>query len=163
MRHLSGPDLGVFPCERPSGSVTLTVPGVPVTQPRQRMAKVAGFMRNYTPTTDPVNAFKGAIRIAWDNATDQPPLAGPVRLTVEFVLPRTQTRPAKVPKTLWNTGRVVMPCKPDLDNMLKAVKDALNKLAWHDDGQVWQVMATKQYAGEDEQPHATITVQPEAD
>ena len=104
-----------------------------------------------------------AIRIAWGNATDQPPLAGPVRLTVEFVLPRTKSRPDKVPKTLWGTGRVVMPCKPDLDNMLKAVKDALNRLAWNDDGQVWQVRATKEYAGTDEQPHATITVEPEED
>lgn len=146
-----------------SDAVTITVPGVPVAQPRQRMARIGGFLRNYTPASDPVNAFKAAVRIAWSEATDQPPLAGPVRLSVAFVLPRTQSRPAKVPKALWSPCRVVNPCKPDLDNLIKSVKDALNRLAWNDDGQVWYVAASKQYAGQEEQPHATITVEPETE
>jgi len=142
-------------------SKTITVPGVPVAQPRQRFANIGGFVKNYTSARDPVNAFKAAVRIAWSNATNQAPLVGPVRLSIAFVLPRTQARPEKVPKDLWGEGRVVMPCRPDLDNLIKSVKDALNGLAWHDDGQVWRVTATKHYAAANEQPKAIITVEPE--
>ena len=144
-----------------SDVVTITVPGVPVAQPRQRVTKT-GF--NYTPTRHPANAWKAAVAIEWRNTTQQPPMEGPVRLSVEFVLPRTQSRPGKVPVAFWSkTQRVVHPSKPDLDNLLKAVKDALTKLAWKDDSQVWQVYATKQYAGLEDQPHATITVEPETE
>jgi Holliday junction resolvase RusA-like endonuclease len=48
--------------------------------------------------------------------------------------------------------------KPDLDNLLKALKDALTGLAWRDDSQVCQCYCEKRYANHDEQPHATITV-----
>ena len=37
--------------------ISLTVPGLPVAQPRQRHALIAGFVRNYTPKAAPVNAF----------------------------------------------------------------------------------------------------------
>ena len=36
--------------------------------------------------------------------------------------------------------------KPDIDNMQKAVLDALNGLAWDDDSQIVKVTAEKEYA-----------------
>ena len=36
--------------------------------------------------------------------------------------------------------------KPDIDNIIKAVLDALNGIAYKDDTQVVQVMAQKKYA-----------------
>jgi Holliday junction resolvase RusA-like endonuclease len=35
--------------------------------------------------------------------------------------------------------------KPDLDNLVKFVKDCLNGIAWHDDSQVVSLMAKKLY------------------
>jgi Holliday junction resolvase RusA-like endonuclease len=35
--------------------------------------------------------------------------------------------------------------KPDLDNLVKFVKDCLNGIAWHDDSQVVSIMAKKLY------------------
>jgi len=37
--------------------------------------------------------------------------------------------------------------KPDLDNMVKFVKDCLNGEVWHDDSQVVNLSARKQYCG----------------
>jgi Holliday junction resolvase RusA-like endonuclease len=36
--------------------------------------------------------------------------------------------------------------RPDLDNMLKTLLDALNGVIWHDDSQVFSVTATKEWA-----------------
>jgi Holliday junction resolvase RusA-like endonuclease len=42
----------------------------------------------------------------------------------------------------WHTG------KPDADNILKAVCDALNGIVWHDDSQVAFARVLKQYGEE---------------
>lgn len=39
--------------------------------------------------------------------------------------------------------------RPDLDNLQKGVKDALNGIAYKDDSQVWSIQAKKQYSDKD--------------
>ena len=135
---------------------SISVPAVPVAQPRQRSAMVAGFMRNYTPARHPVNSYKAAVAIAWRQQTDAAPLSGPVSLAVDFVLPRPKSRTRKSNRD----KRIHHHAKPDLDNLLKSTKDALTGLAWGDDAQVCQVRAYKTWASTTEQPHVTITVLP---
>jgi len=43
---------------------------------------------------------------------------------------------------VWHQGR------PDLDNMIKAVKDALTGIVYRDDGQICLEIASKKYADE---------------
>ena len=86
---------------------------------------------------------------------DGAPLEGPLHLSVEFVLPR----PKRLLTKRWRELLVWHDKKPDCDNLLKAVKDALNNLAWRDDSQVCQVYVEKRYAAADEMPHARIEVQ----
>ena len=47
--------------------------------------------------------------------------------------------------------------KPDLDKLVRCIKDALTGIAWKDDAQVSLVCATKVY---DEQPGARISIKP---
>lgn len=133
---------------------TITVPGVPVAQPRQRMANIGGFLKNYTPTRDPVNAWKASIRLAWHAATSEPPATGPIHLRIAFAMPRPQRLGAKK----YSGRRVPHDRRPDADNLVKATKDALTGLAWRDDSQVFELYCLKQYAAADEQPHAVIEV-----
>lgn len=42
-------------------------------------------------------------------------------------------------------GTVLPTSKPDLDNLIKAVKDGLNGIVWADDSQVVRVVAEKKY------------------
>jgi Holliday junction resolvase RusA-like endonuclease len=71
--------------------------------------------------------------------------AGPVRLDLLAVIPYGPTTfPRAVQRAaegcrLWHIGR------PDLDNIEKLVCDALNKIAWRDDGQVAIVSKAKRY------------------
>lgn len=63
--------------------------------------------------------------------------AGPVRLSVQFYLPR--------PKRI-KDGLEPHLTRPDLDKLVRSVKDALSKVAWRDDSQVTVLAAGKGYA-----------------
>lgn len=76
-------------------------------------------------------------------------VAGPVQLTVVFYLPR--------PKAI--KDRLVPHLKkPDLDKLLRSVKDGLTKVVWLDDSQVIAIHAEKRYAAPGQSPRATIRV-----
>jgi crossover junction endodeoxyribonuclease RusA len=130
-----------------------TIPGIPVAQPRQRHRIVGTYVQNYTPTKHPVNAFKAAAQLAASQVFDEP-LGGPVMLKVVFVMPR--------PKNLiWKSRpmpRLPKVTKPDCENILKALMDALTGIAWRDDVQVWTAWVTKWIAAGDEAPHTEVEI-----
>lgn len=136
--------------------ITITVPAVPVAQPRPRATSFGGHARVYQPSKHPVTAFKATVRMAFQSAYAGAPLTGPLRCDCLFVMPR--------PKSLiWKTRpmpRVPHTAKPDRDNLDKSVLDALKGLAWIDDSQVCQGNIQKWIASGDEQPHAVITITP---
>lgn len=138
--------------------ISFTVPCVPVAQPRQRhrVMKMGGnsFVKNYTPADHPVNAFKSAVQVAAKAAYDGPPLEGPLLLRAAFVLPR----PKKYCRKKDDPGRLWCSSKPDIDNLAKSLKDALNRLAWKDDSQVCMAELEKKYASMDEQPFVGVTI-----
>ncbi len=133
----------------------IIVPGVPIAQPRQRHAIIAGHVHNYTPTNSPVNAFKAALRLLSGERIHQP-MEGPVSLVVECYMPR----PKRLMRNRDPEGRVPHTSKPDADNLSKSVMDALKGLAWRDDAQVCSLTARKWYAEKDGQPRVEIEIVP---
>jgi crossover junction endodeoxyribonuclease RusA len=88
-----------------------------------------------------IDALKGTVSI---------PLAlGPVSLAVVFYMPRPKSLPKKVTE---HTK------KPDLDKLVRALKDALTGIVWTDDSQVVQLQARKVYVAEQAMPRAEIRV-----
>lgn len=140
-------------------SISFSVPGLPVAQPRQRHRIVAAhgrqFTQNYTPAKAPVNAFKAAVRDAAARVYGGPPLQGAIRLHLTFLFPR--------PKALiWKSrpmSRVPKVSKPDWDNLGKSVCDALTGLLWGDDAQVFCPWVEKWIAAGDEQPRTLVCVE----
>jgi Holliday junction resolvase RusA-like endonuclease len=67
------------------------------------------------------------------------PIAEPVSLTVSFYLPRPKSAPKRVTRPTK---------KPDLDKLLRCVKDGLTRAGvYRDDAQVIEVLAGKAFAG----------------
>ena len=108
--------------------IHLEVQGKPIAQPRQRHRIVAGkngkmFVQNYTPATGPAASWKRQIARAAREAF-QAPWDGAVSLRVGFSF-QVKSKPQH-----FRTK------KPDLDNMVKLVCDAMNGIAYHDDSQI---------------------------
>lgn len=138
--------------------IQFTVPAIPIAQPRQRHRIVAAagrqFVSNYTPTKSPVNAFKAAVQHEAAAVYHGAPLDGALQMAVAFVMPRPKSKIRKRgPNDSYpHTG------KPDIDNLLKSLKDSLSGLLWRDDAQVAKVTALKRVASGDEQPHCVVII-----
>lgn len=71
--------------------------------------------------------------------------AGPVILTVVSFLPIPASWSKKRRDAALN-GEIAPTCKPDADNLMKGVADALNGIVYRDDAQVVSGHSTKHYA-----------------
>lgn len=119
-------------------NIELTIPGLPVSQPRQRHAIIAGSVRNYTPSNHPVQSFKSLCRLVASQQV-QRPLVGPVEVEIAFYFARPANK-------IWKTKPMLLEVKtskPDLDNLAKAVMDSLNGVCWIDDAQVCKIVLSK--------------------
>jgi Holliday junction resolvase RusA-like endonuclease len=128
------------------------VPGEPVAQPRVKAVNQGGFTRVYTPAT--AKPYKDAVRMVAMGHWRIPPCNGPVSVHINFLFPRPKSKTWK---------RRAMPRlphakKPDLDNLAKAVLDALNGLVFSDDSQVVHLVLRKSYVAGDEEPHTVIVI-----
>jgi len=117
------------------------IPGEPIAQPRVKVSTRGGFARAYVDSKHPIHAYKQAIRLAYVNAGGDV-LEGPVsiRIVCRFGRPKSHSKKRRQqaePKTT----------KPDLDNIAKAILDALNEIAYDDDGQVYRLTVEKWYVG----------------
>ncbi len=112
---------------------------------RSRMAKSRSgkpFVMQY-PDKDGVSE-ENYIKLAASQHFKEPILTGAISLELVFG--------CKIPKS-WSkkkteeaqNGFIRHISKPDLDNLIKAVKDALNGIIWQDDSQVFNIIADKVY------------------
>lgn len=82
----------------------------------------------------------------------------PVSITVTFYMPRPKGHygTGKNSETLKVSAPIYHIAKPDLDKLVRCVKDALTGIVWKDDSQVATVKAMKMYS---EQPGARIMIE----
>lgn len=73
------------------------------------------------------------------------PLNGPVATEVEFYYPVPQSW-SKKDKAEALSGKRFPIVKPDIDNVIKGIFDALNKIAWEDDNRVVALITRKYYS-----------------
>lgn len=132
-------------------SLILFVPGRPAPQGSKRHVG-GGVMVESSKALAPWRTV-----VAWHaaNAYRQPPLDGPVRVRLEFVMPRPQSTPKRSPTPPATK-------KPDIDKLARAICDSLTDLVWRDDSQVVELHAAKRIAELDEQPGCYIQITQEA-
>jgi len=137
--------------------IRFIVPGEPKAQPRLRHRIVTpkrgkAFASGYTPAT--ASGFKERVYLEAKRFAAEVPHRGAVRLECYFYF----TRPKSLERK--SSPEWVIPhlTKPDTDNVIKAVKDALTGLLWNDDKQVYNEHAVKLYHVKGGAAHSEIVV-----
>ncbi len=122
---------------------TLLVLGNPIPQPRPKFATRGKFVTAYVPKTHPVHEYRRQIAEAADEAGCY--FEGAVRIDVEIVFPRPASH---FTKQGLKPSAPSWPRKWDIDNVIKAIFDALNKVAYADDSQIVEGSFTRGYSNE---------------
>lgn len=135
-------------------SISIPISPVPKARPRfTRAGKV------YTPkkTAD----YEKAIAEYWEQATKgfKYDREQALRVNLGFGLPMPKNTP-KYKRHMMQDGTIKPTKKPDVDNLAKAVMDALNGVAWADDSQVVRTTIFKEYA---ENPYIYIYIHDDAE
>lgn len=139
--------------------LTFFAQGEPKGQPRPRAFSRGGHARVYDPGT--AENWKSQIAVAAKEQNQIPtvPIDAPVRVKMVFSFPRPKSHfrsngDVKENAPHWHVAR------PDVDNLQKAVMDALTALGfWRDDSLVAEVESVKKYvAGKNYAPGAMIEI-----
>ena len=126
------------------------VPGIPVPQTRPRVYTHAGVTRAVS-VTKKIKVWRDAVVVAAKEAGAYP-ADFPLDVTMTFLLPRVARAPKSKPY------REPHACRPDLSNYIKCVEDALDGVAWVDDGQIARLDARKMRVELGERPAVLVEI-----
>ena len=149
------------------------VPGEPQGKARARTYLPKGSKKFRSVTPDKTRLYEVKIRNAflrtWNKNEVPFPKGKPVRICVTaYYRPASSTSKRKLAQMQAGLLRPVK--KPDLDNVIKSVCDALNRYAYYDDAQITSIECSKAYGIPeglsvilmDNAGHAVRSAQPEA-
>src|SRR5690625_2747474 len=122
--------------------ITIIIPGPPVAKGRPKAVRMGKQgIRMYTPASTVVyeNTCRQFAKLAM---AGKAPLEGPLAVRFKLYMP--------IPASLSKKKQVELvgqphTKKPDASNIVKAIEDALNGVAWHDDSQIALLWAHKVY------------------
>lgn len=130
--------------KRPIFSVSFFVPGQPVGKGRPRAAKRGSHIQLYTP--EKTASYENLVATAAHGSMrGAEPIKGACHVDMDIRLMVPMSWSAKRRNQALE-GLVFPTKKPDLDNILKAVFDAINGIVWEDDVQAVYVQAVKRYS-----------------
>ena len=125
-------------------TIDLVIEGEPVGKGRPRVTSKGSFAHAYTPSR--TKNYEKLIQNTYLNKyTYEDTLQGPIKaeLIAYFPIPESIS---KKKKELLLKNYEKHTKKPDIDNVIKSVFDALNNLAFVDDSNIIQVEAKKRYS-----------------
>lgn len=129
-----------------------TIVGEPVSQGRPRFSNRGGFVRAYDPAKS--RDAKQHVRYAAGEAMKalDGVLEGPIHFKAQFgiAMPTSQARKRNPRPRIWRTK------KPDLDNLVKLVKDACSKVVFLDDSQIVRMTVEKIQCAQGESPFTKV-------
>lgn len=129
-------------------SVEFTIPGPPQGKARPRVVRAKnGISLTYTP--DKTVRYEELVRSRYKKAAngfkfpDDAQVA--IQITAWYSIPSSKSRKVRFAMA---AGQINPTKKPDCDNIIKIVCDALNGFAYKDDAQVTLTQIRKRYADE---------------
>ena len=136
-------------------TIAFFVPGKPQGKGRPRIGRVGRHARMFTP--EKTVAYEGLVALAAHEAMQgRPPLDGPLAMNVAIFVevPASWSKRRRADAL---AGRIMPTTKPDADNTIKALSDAMNGVVWRDDVQAVAGSWVKVYA---ETPGVRVVVGP---
>ena len=116
----------------------IVIPVQPVSKGRPR------FANGHAYTPQKTRDYEELVQFIAKRSIKQP-LTGAIRLKVSFYLPIPKSWP-ETKKQAAMDRQIVPTTKPDVDNLLKTIMDALNGgIGYNDDKQVVEIIAEKWY------------------
>lgn len=135
--------------------ISFTVLGEPQGKGRPKFSRQGGFVKTYTP--DKTVLYENLIRTEYLRQcpslrfADKEPLTMHIR--AYYSIPKSVSRKRQAAMA---EGLIRPVKKPDADNIIKVVADALNKLAYRDDADLVQVSLIKFYS---RQPRLEVEIE----
>jgi Holliday junction resolvase RusA-like endonuclease len=131
--------------------ISITIPGKPVAKARPFVTKAGvTFTPKKTANWEAYAKLSASQAMQGRPATDRP-----VKVAIAaFYIPAASWPKWKREKA--DAGEIAHTAKPDIDNIAKACKDALNGVVWMDDSQVIRLECTKSYS-DSERVEITVT------
>lgn len=134
-------------------TIQFTVLGEPVAQGRPRATTVNGHIRMYDPQKS--NDFKKYVKLVASQYAPKKLLEGPLKMKVVVFRPSLKSFSQKKKREA-EAGILRPTTKPDVDNYVKGVKDALKLVIWKDDSQVVDLQVSKFYS---ENPRVEVMIE----
>lgn len=133
--------------------ISITIPGQPTAKGRARSTVRNGKTAHYTP--EKTVRYENLVKvIAQEAMQGRKPSDKPISIEIHayFQIPKSWSKKKKIEA---NNGRLAHTSRPDLDNVIKSIKDGLNGVAWIDDSQVFVIAAMKFYR---DQPRVIVDI-----
>jgi len=126
---------------------SLTVSGAPVPKGRPKFTANGGFAKAYTPkkTRSYESTIAQCVRSAMVEQSVGAVFEGAVKVRIKAFFPIPKSASKRVREAM-EQGVVPMLGRKDVDNVAKAILDAMNGVAYLDDGQVIDLRVTKAYS-----------------
>lgn len=130
--------------------------GEAVGKGRPRVSRRGNYVHTYTP--EKTRVFEEAIRYEFMASTcETMPVYSretPLKAVIHIgtAIPKSYS---KKKRETCLAGELAPSKKPDIDNILKAIFDALNGYAYEDDAQIVEIVADKKYT---ESPYIEVTI-----
>jgi Holliday junction resolvase RusA-like endonuclease len=122
--------------------ITFTIPGRPYAKKRPRFSRKNG--RAFDPKEN--GQYESTVAsIALPHFPQ--PITGPVKLTINVIFATAASWSKKKTAATIHTPHLQ---KPDVDNLAKAIADSLNRIAWCDDSQIYELSVCKFWGLRDE-------------
>ena len=129
------------------------IPGEPRGKGRPRFARAGNYVKTYTD--DETAAYENLVRVYYKKDGGQMfPREVALCLSVSVYM-RIPESASKKRKALMLADEIRPAKKPDADNILKAILDGLNTVAYHDDAQIVDIIVRKFYS---DKPRCVVSI-----
>ena len=120
------------------------IPGEPTGKARPRVVRNGGFTRAYTPEKTVV--YENLVRMEFERQCHGQFFEAGVALKMDLTICQQVAKSDSIRKRTEKLAGVIRPTKkPDCSNILKAIEDGLNGVAYADDAQIVEIGIHKYY------------------